>query len=247
MATIAMLITWEVRPRDPPPWDTVASCCALFLLCICRRRSRVSEGGDGGGLFGSRIPPVASTPPVCRPAELAGPSVLQVRSRSPGDPSITSDLFTPAGRGWRCSRHATPPQRRVAGGGALLQGGADCGPRLRPRKAAWAARIGWTGRHPPCDATRCVRERSTPRHSGRKGAWCSAPVIAALSGVRSAGAGADVLIFSGYTLLDDLLPWIEDLRYLGGDEPHRPPMFILLGQLRAAGCPRVPFHGPCLY
>jgi len=35
----------QVRPRDPPPWDTVASCCAPFLLCICRRRSRVSKGG----------------------------------------------------------------------------------------------------------------------------------------------------------------------------------------------------------
>ena len=101
------------------------------------------------------------------------------------------------GRGWRCSRRAAPPQRRVAGGGALLQGGADCGPRLRPRKAAWAARIGWTGRHPPCDAARCVRERSTPRHSGQKGARCSALVIATVFGVRSAAAGADVLIFSG--------------------------------------------------
>ena len=84
-------LVWpQVRPRDPPPWDTVTSCCAPFLLCIFRRRSRVSEGGDGGGL-----PSAASAPPVRRPAGLAGPSVLQVRSHSPGDPSITSDLFTP--------------------------------------------------------------------------------------------------------------------------------------------------------
>ena len=76
-------LVWpQVRPRDPPPWDTVASCCAPFLLCICRRRSRVSEGGDASVNFGrgSRrrrahtrcdAPPARPAPPSSRCAPAA--------------------------------------------------------------------------------------------------------------------------------------------------------------------------------
>ena len=75
------------------PWLLAAP---LFSCASAAGGLGFRKGGDGGGLLGSRIPPAASAPPVRRHAGLAGPSVLQVRSRSPGDPSITSDLFTPA-------------------------------------------------------------------------------------------------------------------------------------------------------
>ena len=80
-------LVWpQVRPRDPPPWDTVASCCAPFLLCICRRRSRVSEGGDAtvsGGLLWSRFLPAASAPPVRRAGRRLHPPGALPQPRRP--------------------------------------------------------------------------------------------------------------------------------------------------------------------